>query len=152
MNNPKNEHIFNALGIEAISSTTIICRMIEEEATIGDIRTLMALRKGNMAIVEIELPTDRCVVCNKQVASLNLPPDCVLVALIRGEEASPCTATRAAARRRGHRVHQRRSRARAQEGADGGLDAMANGKSSANRELPEPHGAGALGPSTPPAS
>jgi trk system potassium uptake protein TrkA len=86
VNNPKNEHIFNALGIEAISSTTIISRMIEEEATIGDIRTLISLRKGNMAIVEIELPTDRCVVCNKEVASLNLPGDCILVALIRGEE------------------------------------------------------------------
>lgn len=89
VNNPKNEHIFHALGIEAISSTTIISRLIEEEATIGDIRTLMALRKGNMAIVEIELPVDRCVVCNKQVQELNLPVDCLIVALIRGEEAIP---------------------------------------------------------------
>jgi trk system potassium uptake protein TrkA len=89
VNNPKNEHIFHALGIEAISSTTIIGRLIEEEATVGDIRTLMALRKGNMAIVQIELPTDRCVVCNKQVKSLDLPVDCIMVALIRGEEVVP---------------------------------------------------------------
>jgi trk system potassium uptake protein len=86
VNNPKNEHIFNALGIEAISSTTIISRMIEEEATVGDIRTLIALRKGNMAIVEIELPTDRCVVCNKAVSELDLPVDCILVALVRGDD------------------------------------------------------------------
>ncbi|MBE0417312.1 MAG: TrkA family potassium uptake protein [Coriobacteriia bacterium] len=86
VNNPKNEHIFNALGIEAISSTTIISRMIEEEATVGDIRTLIALRKGNMAIVEIELPTDRCVVCNKAVSELDLPSDCILVALVRGDD------------------------------------------------------------------
>ena len=86
VNNPKNERIFNALGIEAISSTTIISRMIEEEATVGDIRTLIALRKGNMAIVEVELPTDRCVVCDKEVASLNLPSDCILVALIRADD------------------------------------------------------------------
>ncbi len=86
VNNPKNEHIFNALGIEAISSTTIISRMIEEEATIGDIRTLISLRRGNMAIVEVELPTDRCVVCGKKVAELRLPVDCVLIALVRGEE------------------------------------------------------------------
>jgi trk system potassium uptake protein TrkA len=86
VNNPKNEHIFNALGIEAISSTTIISRMIEEEATVGDIRTLTTLRKGHMAIVEIELPTDRCVVCNKAVAALDLPGDCVLVAIVRGED------------------------------------------------------------------
>lgn len=86
VNNPKNEHIFHALGIEAISSTTIISRLIEEEATIGDIRTLMTLRKGNQAIVQIELPTDRCVVCNKKVSELNLPVDCIMVALVRGEE------------------------------------------------------------------
>jgi trk system potassium uptake protein TrkA len=86
VNNPKNEHIFNKLGIEAISSTTIISRMIEEEATVGDLRTLISLRQGNMAIVEIELPIDRCVVCNKRVMDLPLPVDCVLVALIRGDD------------------------------------------------------------------
>lgn len=86
VNNPKNQHIFNALGIEAISSTTIIARMIEEETTIGDIRTLASLRKGNMAVVEIELPTDRCVVCNKRVVELNLPVDCVLFAIVRGDD------------------------------------------------------------------
>lgn len=86
VNNPKNEHIFNALGIEAISSTTIISRMIEEEATIGDIHTLASLRKGNMAIVEIELPVDRCAVCNKPVSALVLPPQCVLIAVMREDE------------------------------------------------------------------
>jgi trk system potassium uptake protein TrkA len=89
VNNPKNESIFHALGIEAISSTTIISRLIEEEATVGDIRTLMALRKGNMAIVEIELPLDRCVVCGKRVAELKLPVDCLIVALLRGDETIP---------------------------------------------------------------
>jgi len=89
VNNPKNESIFHALGIEAISSTTIISRLIEEEATIGDIRTLMALRKGDMAIVEIELPVDRCVVCGKKVVDLNLPVDCILIALIRGDDVIP---------------------------------------------------------------
>ncbi len=87
VNNPKNEHIFNALGIEAISSTNIISRMIEEEATVGDIRTLAALRKGNMAIVEIELPVDRCVVCGKPVSELKLPKNCVLIAVVREDDA-----------------------------------------------------------------
>jgi len=86
VNNPKNEGIFNALGVEAISSTNIISRMIEEEATVGDIRTLTTLRKGNMAIVEIGLPRDRCVVCDKPVSALDLPASCVLVAVIRADE------------------------------------------------------------------
>lgn len=86
VNNPKNEHIFNALGLEAISSTTIISRMIEEEATVGDIHTLSALRKGDVAIVEVTLPVDRCVVCNKKVMELDLPGDCILVAIMRGDD------------------------------------------------------------------
>ncbi len=86
VNNPKNEHIFNALGIEAISSTTLISRMIEEETTVGLMRTLATLRRGDMAVVEVELPTDRCIVCDKHVADLDLPVDCVLFALIRGED------------------------------------------------------------------
>lgn len=86
VNNPKNERIFNALGIEAISSTNIIARMIEEEATVGDIRTLTTLRKGNMAVVEIELPKDRCVVCNRPVSDLKLPPSSVLIAVVREDD------------------------------------------------------------------
>jgi trk system potassium uptake protein TrkA len=86
VNNPKNAHIFNALGIEAISSTSIIARMIEEETAIGDLRTLASLRKGNMAVVEIELPTDRCRVCDKKVRDLALPVDCVLFAIVRGDD------------------------------------------------------------------
>jgi len=86
VNSPKNEHIFHALGIEAISSTTVISRLIEEEATIGDIITLYTLKKGQLALIEIDLPEDRCVVCNKQLADLSLPEDTVLVAVMRGDE------------------------------------------------------------------
>jgi len=89
VNNPKNEHIFNALGLEAISSTTIISKMIEEEATIGDIHTLSRLRRGNMAIIEVTLPVDRCRVCGKKVADLALPVDCIMVALLRDDDVIP---------------------------------------------------------------
>lgn len=86
VNSPKNEHIFHALGIEAISSTTVISRLIQEEATIGDIITLYTLKKGQLALVEIDLPEDRCVVCDKRVAELDLPPSTVFVAVMRGDE------------------------------------------------------------------
>lgn len=86
VNNPKNEHIFQALGIEAISSTTIISRMIEEEAMVGDIRTLATLRKGNMAIVEIELPKNRCTICNLPAGEIDIPDDSVLIAVVREDD------------------------------------------------------------------
>ena len=85
INSPKNEHIFHALGIEGISSTTIISRLIEEEATIGDIIRLHTLKKGQISLVEIDLPKDYCLVCNKKVNALNLPEGSVLVAIMRGD-------------------------------------------------------------------
>ena len=85
INSPKNEHIFHALGIEGISSTTIISRLIEEEATIGDIIRLHTLKKGQISLVEIDLPKDYCLVCNKKVNALNLPEGSVLVAIVRGD-------------------------------------------------------------------
>jgi len=86
VNNPKNEPIFHELGIEAISGTTVIARLIEEEATVGDIITLYTMKKGQLALVEVELPTDRCVVCNKHISELNLPKECVLVSVVRGDD------------------------------------------------------------------
>jgi trk system potassium uptake protein len=84
INSPKNEHIFHALGIEGISSTTIISRLIEEEATIGDIIRLHTLKKG-ISLVEIDLLNDHCWACNKKVHELNLLEGCVLVAIVRGD-------------------------------------------------------------------
>lgn len=86
VNNPKNEHIFHELGIDGISSTTIISKLIEEESSIGDIITIAALKKGRLALIEVELPRDRCLVCNKKIKDLGLPKDCVLVAIIREDE------------------------------------------------------------------
>lgn len=83
INSPKNEHIFHTLGIEGISSTTIISRLIEEEATIGDIIRLHTLKKGQVSLVEIDLPSNDCLVCNKKVRELNLPEGSVLVAIVR---------------------------------------------------------------------
>ncbi len=85
INNPKNESIFHRLGIEAISSTTIISNLIEEEASMGDLVTLRSLKKGKLSLVEVELPTDYCKVCNKSIRELGVPVDCVFVAVIRGD-------------------------------------------------------------------
>lgn len=86
VNNPKNEHIFHALGVDAaISSTTIISKLIEEEATIGDIVTISALEKGNLALVQMKLPKNSPAI-DEKISDLEFPKDCVLVAVIRGDE------------------------------------------------------------------
>jgi len=86
VNNPKNERIFNKLGIDAISSTTVIAQLIEERTTVGDIITLHTLKKGRLAVVELDLPDDRCRSCEVPLRDLGLPRGCVLVSVIRGDE------------------------------------------------------------------
>ncbi|MBN1288396.1 MAG: NAD-binding protein [Actinobacteria bacterium] len=86
VNNPKNERIFNLMGIDAISSTTIIGHLIEERATIGDILTLHVMKSGQVEIVEIDIPETGCRSCNRQLRSLGLPEGCVLVSIIRGDD------------------------------------------------------------------
>lgn len=87
VNNPKNEHIFNLMGIDAISSTTVISHLIEEETTIGDIITLHMLKKDKVAIVEVDIPSANCNSCGKAIKDLGLPEGCVLVSLVRDDEA-----------------------------------------------------------------
>lgn len=86
VNNPKNEQIFHALGIEnALSSTTIIAKLIEEEATIGEIFTLHVLKEGHLALVETTVPKNSPIQ-GRKVAELGLSHDCVLVAVLRKKE------------------------------------------------------------------
>ncbi|MDD5748159.1 MAG: TrkA family potassium uptake protein [Actinomycetota bacterium] len=86
VNNPKNERIFNLLGIDAISSTTVITHLIEEETTVGDIITLHILKKGRLAIVEVDIPEEGCTACSKRIEELALPVGSVLVSVFRGDE------------------------------------------------------------------
>ena len=92
VNNPKNEHIFRELGIEAISATSIIASLICEELDIEDIHTLASLRRGNLAIVEIPLP-DRESIAGKTAEELSLPKDAVPVAFLRDDEVIPVHAS-----------------------------------------------------------
>ncbi len=82
VNNPRNQITFDALGIDAISSTTIISKMIEEETSMGDLTTLLSLKKGNLSVFELKLASDAPSV-GKKVMDLKLPPDCILATIIR---------------------------------------------------------------------
>jgi len=84
VNSPRNERIFRALGIEAISSTTVIGRLIEEEFGIGEILQLLSLAKGRLSLVELDLPGAGCPACGRRLADLKLPPETVLATVMRG--------------------------------------------------------------------
>jgi trk system potassium uptake protein TrkA len=86
VNNPDNEHTFAELGIDVpIDSTKIIAKIIEEEVSFSDFVNLMSFKRGKLAIVRVDLPEDSPVI-NKQIQDIQLPPDSVLVSIVRGEE------------------------------------------------------------------
>ena len=59
MNNPKNLRIFKEVGIECVSSTTLIANMIEEEALLGSVSVVSSLTHGNVALAEVVVPRMR---------------------------------------------------------------------------------------------
>ena len=86
VNNPDNEHTFSELGVDVpVDSTKIIAKIIEEEVSFSDFVNLMSFKRGKLAIVRLDLPDDSPVI-NKQIQDIQLPPDSVLVSIVRGEE------------------------------------------------------------------
>ena len=55
VSNPKNNKIFRRMGIEAVSSTTIISRLIEMEVTEGAVHALLSMTQGDLVVMEITL-------------------------------------------------------------------------------------------------
>jgi trk system potassium uptake protein len=83
VNSPRNEEAFHALGIDAISSTTVIGQLIEEQLTVGDIIRLYTLQKGRLGLLEVEVPPGAPVTDGRTIAELNLPDEIVLVSVLR---------------------------------------------------------------------
>ena len=86
VNDPKNTHTFNEVGVDvAVDSTSIIAKIIEEEVSLEDLVTLMTFKRGKLALVRVDLTNESpCV--NKQVVEIKLPRASVLVSIIRGED------------------------------------------------------------------
>jgi len=85
VNNPRNEHIFTELGVDVpVNSTTIIAKIIEEEASFEDFINLMTFKRGKLALVRVDLSSESPVI-DKEVRNIKLPENSVLVSIVRGE-------------------------------------------------------------------
>lgn len=84
INNPRNEWLFNKrMGIDAaVHPARIIAQLLEEEVTVGEIATLLKLRRGNLSLVEAVV-TEGAPAANLSLADVELPMNSVLVAVIR---------------------------------------------------------------------
>ncbi len=84
VNNPKNAWLFTPeMGVDvALNQADLMAHLIAEEMSLGDMMTLLKLRKGQYSLVEEKVdPTSAAA--GKVMRDLNLPSECVLVAIIR---------------------------------------------------------------------
>ncbi len=85
VNKPPNEELFARLGIEGVSTTSLISRLIREQLTVGELIHLYTLRGGKVNLVEIDIPPSTKGRLPR-VSELALPEESVLVCLFRDEE------------------------------------------------------------------
>lgn len=85
VNDPKNEELFKALGVDLVVNTTnLISTLIGHKLNINVLLPLLTFK--NLEIVQAEI-TDSSPAVNKQVKDLGLPADSLLIAAIRNENA-----------------------------------------------------------------
>jgi trk system potassium uptake protein len=84
VNNPKNIWLFTPeMGVDvALCQSDILAKLIAEEMSLGDMMTLLKLRKGEYSIVEEKVHPE-AVVVGKLLRDIELPPQCVFAAVIR---------------------------------------------------------------------
>ncbi len=86
INNPKNETIFKALGIDVtVSSTNIILEHIEEEVPTHPLTHLLDIKDKGLEIVEVKIPPHSTTI-GKTVKELQLPKGSVLSLIIRSKQ------------------------------------------------------------------
>lgn len=86
LNNPKNEHIFQKLGIDlTVSPTRAILSLIEAELPGTPFVTLMTLRRAGLEIIEVRVPPDSPIV-GKTLSTINLPRSGNIALIIRDKE------------------------------------------------------------------
>jgi trk system potassium uptake protein TrkA len=69
----------------ALNQADILAHLIAEEMSLGDMMTLLKLKRGEYSLVEEKVhPT--AVAANKQLRDLKLPDECTIVAVIRDHQ------------------------------------------------------------------
>ena len=84
INNPSHAWLFDSLfHVDvALNESSILARLIEEEMSLGDMMTLLKLRRGQYSLVETII-TPGSGVIGKAIRDLPLPDQCVITAIIR---------------------------------------------------------------------
>lgn len=84
VNNPKNAWVFTPeMGVDvALNQADILARLIAEEMSLGDMMTLLKLRRGEYSLVEEKVHPESQA-AGRAISALDLPGESILVAVLR---------------------------------------------------------------------
>ena len=84
VNNPRNAWLFGEkLHVDvAVNQAELLSRLIEEEMSLGDMMTLLQLRRGKYSVVEEKIPAGAHSL-GIAIKDLKFPINCVIAAIIR---------------------------------------------------------------------
>ena len=84
VNNPRNQWLFNEeMGVDvAINQADIMAKLVVEEMSLGDMVTLLKLRKGDVDLVEEKI-AESAIVNGKAIRDIAWPPHCTVAAVLR---------------------------------------------------------------------
>jgi trk system potassium uptake protein TrkA len=87
INSPKNAWLFDAkFHVDvALNESDILAKLIEQEMSLGDMMTLLKLRRGRFSLVSEKIPPGARAV-DVAIKDLTLPRNCVIAAIIRKGE------------------------------------------------------------------
>ena len=87
VNNPKNAWLFTAeMGVDVgLNQADILAHLIAEEMSLGDMMTLLKLKRGEYSLVEEKVSATAPAV-HKAIRDLHLPQECTIVAVIRNHQ------------------------------------------------------------------
>jgi trk system potassium uptake protein TrkA len=87
VNNPRDAWLFDkTFHVDvAINQTELMAHIIEEEMSMGDMMTLLKLRRGNYSLVEEKVPPSAKAI-GVSIKDMGLPDHCVVAAIIRHGE------------------------------------------------------------------
>lgn len=84
INNPRNAWLFtDQFHVDiALNQSAIFASLVEEEMSLGDMITLLKLRRGNYSLVEEKIPQGAPAI-GVAIKDLDIPDSCVIAAIIR---------------------------------------------------------------------
>jgi trk system potassium uptake protein TrkA len=87
VNNPRDAWLFDEkFHVDvAVNQAEILASLIQEEMSLGDMITLLKLRRGNYSLVEEKIPPGAQAI-GMMIKDLSLPEHCVIAAIIRKGE------------------------------------------------------------------